>query len=59
MKNYVQEGENLTVAAPYAVTTGDGCLVGFNLRLRADHRRDRRQRPADDLGRRRRQEDGG
>ena len=29
MKNYVQEGENLSVPAPYAVAPGDGVLVGF------------------------------
>ena len=28
MKNFVQEGETLTVTAPYALTSGDGCLVG-------------------------------
>lgn len=28
MKNYVQEGENITVVAPYALASGDGCLVG-------------------------------
>lgn len=28
MKNYVQPGETVTVTAPYALTAGDGCLVG-------------------------------
>lgn len=28
MKNYVQDGENVTLAAPYAVTSGQGALVG-------------------------------
>jgi predicted RecA/RadA family phage recombinase len=28
MKNYVQTGTNLTVAAPYDLTSGDGCVVG-------------------------------
>jgi len=28
MKNYVQKGENLTLPAPYAVTSGDGALIG-------------------------------
>lgn len=28
MKNYVQKGENLTLPAPYAVSSGDGALVG-------------------------------
>ena len=29
MKNLVQQtGRNITVAAPYNVTSGDGCLVG-------------------------------
>lgn len=28
MKNYVQPGDTLTVTAPYALTAGDGCLVG-------------------------------
>jgi predicted RecA/RadA family phage recombinase len=28
MKNFVQAGENLTLAAPYALTSGDGALVG-------------------------------
>jgi predicted RecA/RadA family phage recombinase len=28
MKNYVQEGDILTLTAPYAVTSGDGFLVG-------------------------------
>jgi predicted RecA/RadA family phage recombinase len=28
MKNYVQAGENLTVPAPYALTSGQGALVG-------------------------------
>ena len=27
MKNYVQSGNNLTVAAPYALTSGDGALI--------------------------------
>ena len=27
-KNYVQPGENVTLTAPYAVTSGDGALVG-------------------------------
>ena len=28
MKNYVQPGNTITLAAPYAVTSGDGLLVG-------------------------------
>lgn len=28
MKNYVQKGENLTLAAPHAVNSGDGALIG-------------------------------
>ncbi|MFN3891996.1 MAG: DUF2190 family protein [Beijerinckiaceae bacterium] len=28
MKNYVQDGDLLTVAAPYEVAAGAGCLVG-------------------------------
>jgi predicted RecA/RadA family phage recombinase len=28
MKNYVQKGETLTLAAPYAVSSGGGALVG-------------------------------
>lgn len=28
MKNYVQTGDVLTVTAPYALASGDGCLVG-------------------------------
>jgi predicted RecA/RadA family phage recombinase len=28
MKNFVQEGKTLTLAAPYAVVSGDGLLVG-------------------------------
>ena len=28
MKNYVQAGDNITFTAPYALTSGDGCLVG-------------------------------
>jgi predicted RecA/RadA family phage recombinase len=28
MKNFVQEGDIITVAAPYAVTSGQGVLVG-------------------------------
>jgi predicted RecA/RadA family phage recombinase len=28
MKNYVQDGHQLTLAAPYAVSSGDGALVG-------------------------------
>lgn len=28
MKNYVQPGENITLAAPYDVDAGDGALVG-------------------------------
>ena len=28
MKNYVQPGNTLTLTAPYAVTSGDGLLVG-------------------------------
>jgi predicted RecA/RadA family phage recombinase len=28
MKNFIQPGENLTFAAPYAVTAGAGALVG-------------------------------
>ncbi|MFC3088125.1 DUF2190 family protein [Tabrizicola soli] len=28
MRNYVQPGNTITLAAPYAVTSGDGMLVG-------------------------------
>ena len=28
MKNYVQPGKTITLTAPYAVTSGDGLLVG-------------------------------
>ncbi|MFC6689721.1 DUF2190 family protein, partial [Jhaorihella thermophila] len=28
MKNYVQPGNTITLTAPYAVTSGDGLLVG-------------------------------
>lgn len=28
MKNYVQSGENITLAAPYDLASGAGCLVG-------------------------------
>ena len=28
MKNYVQAGENLTLPAPYNVSSGEGALVG-------------------------------
>lgn len=28
MKNYIQPGNNLTVAAPYAVDSGQGVLIG-------------------------------
>lgn len=28
MKNYVQAGNNLTLTAPYAVDSGDGCKIG-------------------------------
>lgn len=28
MKNYVQPGNSITLAAPYAVTSGDGLLAG-------------------------------
>ena len=28
MKNFIQPGESLTVSAPYAVTSGQGVLVG-------------------------------
>lgn len=28
MKNYIQPGETITVTAPYALTSGAGCLVG-------------------------------
>jgi predicted RecA/RadA family phage recombinase len=28
MKNYVMPGHTLTVTAPYALASGDGCLVG-------------------------------
>jgi predicted RecA/RadA family phage recombinase len=31
MKNYVQPGDTLTVTAPYALTSGDGCKVGAAL----------------------------
>lgn len=29
MQNYVQKGDSITVAAPYALTVGAGCLVGI------------------------------
>ena len=28
MRNFVQPGDVITVAAPYALSPGDGCLVG-------------------------------
>lgn len=28
MKNYVQDGETITLVAPYALASGDGALVG-------------------------------
>lgn len=28
MKNYIAPGEHITVAAPYALSSGDGALVG-------------------------------
>jgi predicted RecA/RadA family phage recombinase len=28
MKNFIQEGNNITLTAPYNVTSGDGLLVG-------------------------------
>ncbi len=28
MRNYIQSGDILTVVAPYALTSGAGCLVG-------------------------------
>lgn len=28
MKNFLQPGHTLTVTAPYALASGDGCLVG-------------------------------
>ena len=28
MQNYIQHGENIEVTAPYALSAGDGCLVG-------------------------------
>lgn len=28
MRNYVQAGDVITVTAPYALTSGDGCLAG-------------------------------
>ena len=31
MKNYVQDGDNVTVTAPYALTSGQGCQVGAAL----------------------------
>ena len=31
MVNYVQEGDTLTVKAPYAVTSGSGIKIGTNL----------------------------
>lgn len=31
MKNYVQPGDTLTLTAPYAVSAGDGALVGTNI----------------------------
>lgn len=31
MRNYVQEGSTVTVAAPYALTAGQGALVGAAL----------------------------
>lgn len=29
MKNFVQPGDVITVTAPYALSAGDGCLVGI------------------------------
>lgn len=31
MNNYVGEGDRLEVTAPYALSSGDGCLVGAGL----------------------------
>lgn len=31
MKNFVQPGDTITVTAPYALTAGDGALVGTNI----------------------------
>lgn len=28
MKNFIQDGDTLTVTAPYALSSGNGCLVG-------------------------------
>lgn len=28
MKNYIQDGDTVTVTAPYALASGAGCLVG-------------------------------
>jgi predicted RecA/RadA family phage recombinase len=28
MNNYIQDGERIDITAPYAVSTGGGCLVG-------------------------------
>lgn len=28
MKNFIQDGDTLTVTAPYALSSGQGCLVG-------------------------------
>ena len=33
MKNYVQPGNTITLTAPYAVTSGDGLLVGSSSAL--------------------------
>lgn len=31
MKNFVQPGDTITVTAPYALSAGDGALVGTNI----------------------------
>ena len=36
MKNFIQQGETLTVTAPYAVSAGDGVLVGSLFGIAAD-----------------------
>ena len=40
MKNYVQPGNTITLTAPYAVTSGDGLLVGSIFGVAAGHAED-------------------
>lgn len=37
MKNFIQQGVNLTLFAPYAVSSGDGCLIGDLFGVAAGH----------------------